>query len=287
MRPDPVPCRRPGPAALALAGLLWLLGPAAWAWAPMPWALATIWWDLPAETATFHSLSLDMEVEGEAIGERKLYFAVIGGEQIDGAGLYAGLQSGGRLQDGGVGHIGIFSRWDERSPEAIRVAPGGYSESAGYEGNFISVRHPLPWHEGRYRVSLIAEPPAAGDPRPWVRMEVLELASGTRWQVGALRFPGGPQARLGRSLATFIEAFGPPIVAESLPRITVTFGNLRINDHPVIPTGGLAVYNDDVPPVAEVFVAGPGALMIDLGRPHDHSQLPLDKTGRRNQRLRW
>jgi hypothetical protein len=273
---------------LLLVALLWLLAlPAARAWAPMPWALATIWWDFPAESGPFHSLSLDMDVAGEEIGERRLYFAIVGAEQIDDAPLYAGLQSGGNLADGRPGHIAIFSRWNERSRDAIRLAPGSYGQSAGYEGDFISVRQPVPWHQGRYRVSLLAEPPPAGDPRPWVRMEVLELASGHSWQVGALRFPGGPEAHLGRSLATFIEAFGAPIAWESLPHITVRFGNLRINDRPVAPTGGLAIYDDTVPPVADVQSAGPGAVIVDIGRLHDHSALPLDSRGRRNQRLRW
>jgi hypothetical protein len=280
--------RRRFAAGLALAALLWLVGqPAARAWAPMPWALATIWWDFPPETGAFHSLSMDMDVAGEAIGERRLYFAIIGSEQIDGAGLYAGLQSGGKLPNGGAGHLGIFSRWNERSPEAVRVVPGGYYESAGYEGDFVSVRHPVPWQQGRYRLSLIAEPPQPADPRPWVHMEVLELASGKSWQVGALRFPGGPEAHLGRSLATFIEAFGPPITPDSLPHITVSFGNLRINDRPVTPTGGLALYKEDVPAVADVQPAGPGAVRVDIGRLHDHSGLPLDDRGQRNQRFRW
>lgn len=288
MAPNPGRLRYRLAAVLILAGLLWLLAlAAARAWAPMPWALATIWWDFPPVTGAFHSLSLDMDVEGEEIGERRLYFAIIGSEQIEGAGLYAGLQSGGKLPNGGTGHVGIFSRWNERSPAAVRVVPGGYYESAGYEGDFISVRHPVPWRQGRYRVSLVAEPPQTADPRPWVRMEVLELASGQSWQIGALRFPGGPEAHLGRSLATFIEAFGPPITWELLPHITVRFGNLRINDRPTAPTGGLAVYNEDVPPVADVQVAGPGAVIVDIGRLHDHSAVPLDARGKRNQRLRW
>jgi hypothetical protein len=102
-----------------------------------------------------------------------------------------------------------------------------------------------------------------------------------------LRFPAGPEARLGRSLASFVEAFGPPISAQSLPRITVRLDNLRINDRPIRPTGGLAVYKEDVPSVAEVRIAGPGAVLIEIGRMVDHSTLPLDSKGRRNQRLRW
>lgn len=274
--------------ALAIGGLLWLLvAPAALAWAPMPWGLATVWWDFPAETGPFHSLSLDIDIEGEEIGERRLYFALIGAEEIDGAPLYAGLQSGGNLADGKPGHIAIFSRWNERSAEAMRPAPGSYGRSAGYEGDFIGLRHPVPWRQGRYRVSLIAEPPQGADSRPWVRMEVLEIASGKSWQVGALRFPGGPEAHLGRSLASFIEAFGPPISWESLPHITVRLGDLRINDRPITLTGGLAVYREDVPPVADVRIAGPGAVLVEIGRLVDHSTIPLDAKGRRNQRLRW
>jgi hypothetical protein len=273
----------------ALAVALWLgAGPStARDWARMPWNLATIWWDFPPESGAFQSLSMDVEIEGEEVGERKIYVAAIGWEEIDGAPLYAGLQAGGKLQGGGIGHIGIFSRWNERDPAAIRIAPGGYSENAGYEGDFISVRHPVPWHHGRYRVSLTAEPPQGADPRPWIRAEVLEIASGTRWQIGALRFPGGPEVRLGKSFATFVEAFGEPIAAESVPKITVTFGNLRINDHPVSPTAGTAVYNEDVPPVAEAFIGGPGTVIVDLGRPHDRSGLSVDAKGRLNQHLRW
>src|SRR3954463_15013458 len=94
-------------------------------WAPPPWGLATIWWDYPPQTAPFRSISLDMEIGGEPVGSSKLYIAVIGGGPIAGAPLYAGLQANGKLPQGRSGPIGIFSRWNERSPEAMKVAPGG------------------------------------------------------------------------------------------------------------------------------------------------------------------
>lgn len=275
----------------ALAGALALVilsfAPAKAAdWKPMPWHLADIWWDFPAETGDFHMLSIDMEIAGQEVGDLPVYFAPIGLGKIDDAPFYAGLQSGAKLTDGSRGHLGIFSRWQERDPAAMRVAPGGYLESAGSEGDFISVRQPVAWHNGRYRVSLTVEVPQGTDPRPWVRGEVLELASGTRWQLGALRFPGGPQAYLGQSLTSFVEIFGRAVAPAAVPHFTVTFGNLRINDLPAAPTGGTVVYEEDVPPLAEIRTGAAGTLTIEVGGLHDRRGLSGDK-GKLYQRFRW
>ena len=32
--------------------------------------------------------------------------------------------------------------------------PDGYCESGGYEGDFVSVRRPFAWAQGRYRLTL-------------------------------------------------------------------------------------------------------------------------------------
>jgi hypothetical protein len=256
-------------------------------WKGMPWHLMDFWWDFPQQTAPLYLLSMDMELAGDDISASSIYVAPLGLEEIDGAPFYAGLQTGADNSHGGGGKIGIFSRWKERDPKAIREAPGGFSENSDDEDGFIGVRQVIPWHAGRYRFSLTVETPQGADSRPWVRAEVLELATGMRWQVGALRFPDGPQAHLGKSLATFVEIFGGTVDPDRVPHFTATFSNLRINDAPVPSTGGHAIFNQNIPPLAAVRAGGPGTIIVDVGGMHQHVGATDDGKGYLYQRLQW
>jgi hypothetical protein len=116
---------------------------------------------------------------------------------------------------------------------------------------------------------------------------VLELGSGTRWEVGALRFPGGPQVHLGKSLASFVEIFDGGVSQDSVPHFTVIFSNLRINDQPVASSGGTIVYRDDIPALAGVQVGAPGTLIVDIGGSHERTGVTTDSKGNVFQRLHW
>lgn len=255
------------PRSLAVTVLLLVLAALpkpAHAWRDMPWGLATIWWDLPPLEGAFHSLSIDVQISSDLPEDTHLFIAPIGMGWLDDVPFYGGLQVGAALPQGGQGRIGIFSRWQERSRDAIRSAPDGVAESSGIEGDFISVRRPFAWHHGRYTVTLaVTEQDAAG--RRWLTMTVSEHPGEQRRTIGALRFPSGT-GKLRPSLASFIEVFGPAIRPEAIPKATVVFGGIAVDGHPVKPRRARVAYALDVPPCIEASTPASGTVSLKVGQ---------------------
>ncbi|MBF0094823.1 MAG: hypothetical protein HQL34_09795 [Alphaproteobacteria bacterium] len=277
--------RRFGPALAAILAVLLVCVaiPASALWRPMPWSLATVWWDLP-RTGPFRSLSMEMDVLTDLPSDQRVYLSAIGLGTLGATRFYGGVQTGARVPEGGRDRIALFSRWDERSPDAMRPAPGGFTESAGYEGDFISVRQRVPWHGGRYIVSLdVSESDSA---HTWVRMTITETATGRSWDVGMLRFPG-KDAVLGPRLASFVELYGEAIAPETIAHTTIRYGGLRINGEAVIPGKATVYYAPDIPPYAAARRQPGGWVAIDMGGRHDHSHLPRAKDGRFYESFAW
>ena len=63
-----------------------------------------------------------------------------------------------------------------------------------------------------------------------------------------------------------MEVYGQPIPVEQIPKVTVTFGNLRVNGTPVVKPSATAVYPQRVPDYA-VAVAQDGQLVVKVGEP--------------------
>jgi hypothetical protein len=249
----------------------------------MPWHLADVWWTF-TPLPPLESLSVDVEVRGEIPADTRLYCAPIGGARLGGEQFYGGLQTrsdgkspatGGRLEVIGPG--AIFSRWGERSLDAVRRSLGGYHESSGHEGDFISVRQRFPWTPGRYTYS-IRRLDVEGT-NAWFGAFVRSRDSGEEVYVGALRFPGAAP-RLHEQLASFVEIYGPAIPVGSIPKVTVTYGNWRINGSAVEPVEVLAAFERDVPQVAAAALED-GLLVIRLGDPVDRESEPGVRSDRK------
>lgn len=73
-------------------------------------------------------------------------------------------------------------------------------------------------------------------------------------------WPFVPDGRLGK------RGGGPLILPEEIPKVTVTFGNLRVNGTPVEKPSATAVYPRGVPDYAEA-VAQDGQLVVKVGEP--------------------
>lgn len=82
----------------------------------------------------------------------------------------------------------IFSRWETRDLSNAKVADGGWSQSAGYEGDFIGVRFPYEWGAGSYQARI---GPEDGDPGEdgWYGMWITDLSTGVTTWAGSLKFP--------------------------------------------------------------------------------------------------
>jgi hypothetical protein len=158
---------------------------------------------------------------------------------LSGSKFYGGIQTqadGCTKWDRHLPKIGpgfLMSMWGQRSPDAIRPSAGGFWQSSGHEGDFVSVRRPYVWPKGKYtyRVVRMDREVVEGKPCTWVGAFVYSHENDENIFIGALRFPG-ENLVLARKLASFVEIYGQPIPLEQIPEVTVTFGNLRVNGCP-------------------------------------------------------
>jgi hypothetical protein len=233
-------------------------------WPPMPWGLTNIWWDLPPQPV-FRSLAVTVEIADAVPEGARLYIAPVGLAWLGDTPFYGGLLAGAPLPTGAAGRIGLFSRWHERREDFIRAAPGGFSQSAGYEGDFIGVRRPVPWRRGRYRILFADLGRDPGGRGTWIGQCVYEGATGAQWNIGALCFPG-EDLRLRPHMAAFVEMFGAPIRPRDIPRIRVRFGDLAINGEPVPLRRATVRYKATTPPFARVQPEQTGGVVVETGR---------------------
>ena len=147
-----------------------------------------------------------------------LYF-IVANSRISGTGFYFGLQTD--VYRPGVGPTGkgvIFSRWKTRDLAHARVAPGGFTQSSGHEGDFIGVRRPYDWSAGDYRARLARyDSDARGD---WYGLWITDIGQGRTTFMGALRFPrvDGKPTELYYSAASALEYMGgSPINTIDIP----------------------------------------------------------------------
>lgn len=221
-----------------------------------PWHLVDLWWDR-AEAQPFESLALDVEIADEVPTDINLYVAPVGIAHLNKTPFYGGIQTnadGNTRSDPKLRKIGpgfLMSMWGERSLDAIRPSDGGLLQSSGHEGDFVSVRRPFAWKKGKftYRVVRMEKQLIDGKPYRWVGAFVRVHATDENIFVGALRFPGD-DLKLSHNTASFVEIYGRRIAYDKIPKVTITFVNLRVNDEPAQLTKVAAVYPGDVPDYA-------------------------------------
>jgi len=159
----------------------------------------------------------------------------------------------------------LMSMWGQRSLDAIRPSDGGYLQSSGHEGDFVSVRRPYQWSKGKYtyRVVRMDREEVQGKPFTWIGAFCYSHAKNENIFVGALRFPG-ERLTLDRKIASFVEIYGQLRPVTDIPKLTVTFDNLRVNGMPVEKLSATAVYPKDVPDFAQAEAQGRG-LKVTVG----------------------
>ena len=251
-------------------------------WPPMPWGLVNIWWDLPPQPV-FRSLEISVDIADAVPEDTRLYIAPVGLAWLNDTPFYGGLLCGAPLPDGGRGRIALFSRWHERRLDHVREAPGGFSQSAGYEGDFIGVRQKVPWRRGRYRIAFRDVGRDGQGRGRWIAQTVRDEATGEGWSTGALCFPG-ESLRLRPHMAAFVEMFGAPIRPREIPRLRVRFGDLSINGAAVALRRATARYRMQTPPFAEAQAEGTGAVAVETGRRFRRAHLAMDR-GSYSQRI--
>jgi hypothetical protein len=101
-------------------------------------------------------------------------------------------------------------------------------------------------------------------PHTWVGAFLYSHEKDENVFVGALRFKGEDLV-LSRQVASFVEVYGKRIPVADIPKVTVTFGNLRVNGKAVEKPAGHAVYPKGVPDYAEA-AARDGGIVVEVGR---------------------
>jgi hypothetical protein len=241
-------------------------------YAPMPWHLVDNWWDI-GEDKPFESLALDVTISDDVPASVNLYIAPVGLAHLSKNPLYGGIQTqadGYTRKDPKLRAIGpgfLFSMWGERSPDAIRPADGGFHQSSGHEGDFVSVRRPFEWKKGKYtyRLARMDREEIGGKPYTWVGAFVYSHDKDENLFVGALRFKG-EKLVLDRKIANFVEVYGRRRPVADIPKVTVTFGPPVVNGTAARNVSAEATYTKGVPDYAD-SVAKDGSLVVTVGQP--------------------
>ncbi len=239
-------------------------------YAPMPWHLVDTWWDI-GKNVPFESLAVDVTISDDVPSSVNLYIAPIGLGHLSKTPFYGGIQThadGYTKRDQNLRQIGpgfLFSMWGERSESAIRPADGGFFQSSGHEGDFVSVRRAFGWKKGKYtyRLSRMEQQTIDGKPYTWVGAFVYSHENDENLFVGALRFRG-ENLILDRNVANFIEVYGRRKPVEDIPKVIVTFSPPIVNGIIATNLTAKAIYPKGVPDYAEAAVEG-GSLVIKVG----------------------
>lgn len=220
---------------------------------PIPWHLMVLTWEFENTIADFRRIDMDITIDRDVSTDYFLYIAPFNGT-FNGQAFYAGIQTniGGfatkemtERRNGGKG--GIFSRWshDHVTPiglEYVEMYEDGLCESAGYEGEFCSVRRPFEWMKGTYTLSLVKEETIAfkGEPHSWVCMMVTDKSDGMVTRIGRLLFSGEKLEWRGLNHA-FVEVYAFKDGKRHVPEATITFQRPMAGDE-TIPLTGLRAH---------------------------------------------
>lgn len=209
----------------------------------LPWHVADIWWNFEQPIGKFESLDVDITIDRDLPPDVNLYLSPVGIARINGQDFYGGLQTninGWATKESRErvhpGRGAIFSRWssDKNTPIGlghVRKAADGLCESAGYEGEFCSVRRPLAWGKGTYTYSIVKGDSETldGVAHTWFHCMVRSHADQVAHAVGSLRFEGTEFTYWAKH-AAFVEIYSTAKIPRSnIPRVVVTFGYPRIN----------------------------------------------------------
>lgn len=157
----------------------------------LPAHTAWVHWTFPKRGEQLRTLVEIHDDPGEDVG----LYLVPYHSRIDGTGFYYGIQTDVHHPEQGTTGKGlIFSRWGTRDLDEVRVAGDGFSQSAGYEGDFVGVRRNLDWEPGGYLLTL--ERTEADGEADWFELRCTPMGTFETITIGSLRFPRShPNAR--------------------------------------------------------------------------------------------
>lgn len=156
------------------------------------------YWTFPKKTFTkiSHEFTIHRNptnMDG-SISEDGLYYQFYQGQLNDDIGFYYGIQNFIFNPNGGAPKKGIiFSRWGTRDIQNYKIAPGGFGQSAGYEGDFIGIRLNYDWTVGTYVIELkLDNSDTIGD---WYGLYITKKSSKETTYCGSIRFEKGVKSQ--------------------------------------------------------------------------------------------
>lgn len=244
-----------------------------------PWHMVDIFYELK-EPLEFKTFSIDLEVKSDIPQDINLYISPFGGSSINHKDFYGGiLTNGGGFQS--VNHKEdsteyhfihrsmIFSRWEERMGEAIKMAQDGYCESGGYEGDFISVRNKMDWKKGKYTFYLKKTKDQVlidGETHTFVEMTVFEHETQKTYTCGALAFPGSALF-LSADHNIFFELYNQYLPMDKVPVAKFEVNNIKVNGNPVPLILAGNKMSVKFPRFANVTYHEKGGFSVEIGSP--------------------
>lgn len=141
------------------------------------------WWEFTSKS--FKTLTNVFTVHDEPSNGDGIYYTMYQGE-INNIGFYFGIQTHVTNPNGNHKKGLIFSRWGTRDKNNYQVAPGGWGESAGYEGDFIGVRKNYEWTPGTYKTVLKQDSTING--KDWYSVTIQRLPNGSKVWIGSIAF---------------------------------------------------------------------------------------------------
>ncbi|MEE2642655.1 MAG: hypothetical protein VX768_18650 [Planctomycetota bacterium] len=206
----------------------------------LPWHTTDLYWEDADPVADVKTIGATFHVNRDIPDTVNLYISPMGGQHLNKIMFYGGIQSNVNgwpsPQQRKRVHPGpgaIFSRWggEPVSIDAARPVEGGLCESAGYEGEFVSVRKPFRWQAGTYTWELRREETEQvdGQTHTWFACFLKDHDRKREYRVGALRFEGKTFSFNGRS-TSFVEIYSTSRIPQSaVPRVDVTFFPPSVN----------------------------------------------------------
>ena len=200
---------------------------------------------------------MEVTIDRDMPPDVNLYVSPLGVAEINGLQFYGGLQTninGWATTESRErvfsGQGAIFSRWsrDKTTPiglHHVRKTLDGLCESAGYEGEFCSVRRPLAWGKGTFTYSIVkGESEKVEDKNcTWFHCLVRSHQNGVTTYVGSLRFEGSDFSYWAIHSA-FVEVYSTAKVPRShIPPVVITFGYPRLNGAEPVLKSAMVNYN--------------------------------------------
>ena len=219
----------------------------------LPWHTTDLYWEGGKAVSDVKTIGVTFTVDRDIPDNVNLYIAPLGGQYLNKTMFYGGIQSNvngwpspteRRRVHPGPG--AIFSRWGGApvSIDAADPVEGGLCESAGYEGEFVSVRKPIRWSAGTYTWELRREKKVQVNEQThtWFACYLRDHTRAIENRVGALRFEGEVFAFNGRS-TSFVEIYATSKIPRSgVPAVNVTFKPAVVNGKSLSPRSVLVYH---------------------------------------------